>query len=93
MSYCGVMSLYLTGNGVAGSDINDRGEITVQAYDPNTGDTPAFQSVPTDQCEAGPSGSSTGQKVILPENIREQLRQRNGIGRAFRNRDDRRALK
>lgn len=78
---CPGTSLFLTGNGVAGPDINDRGEITGQAYDPNTGDTPAFLAVPTDQCEAGSFGSSKGQKVFLPESVREQLRQRKGFRR------------
>ncbi len=78
---CPGTSLYLTGNGVAGPDINDRGEITGEAYDPNTGDTPAFLAVPTDHCEAASSGAPTGQKVILPESAREQLRQRKGFGR------------
>lgn len=59
---CPGTSLYLTGNGIAGPDINDRGEITGQAYDPNTGDTPAFLAVPTDHCEAGSSGSSTDRR-------------------------------
>jgi probable HAF family extracellular repeat protein len=78
---CPGTSLYLNGTGVAGPDINDRGEIGGQAYDPSTGDTPTFLAVPTDHCEAGSSGASTGQKVILPENVREQLRQRKGLGR------------
>jgi probable HAF family extracellular repeat protein len=78
---CPGTSLYLTGNGIAGPDINDRGEITGEAYDPNTGDTPAFLAVPTDHCEVGASASSAGQKVILPESVREQLRQRKGFGR------------
>ena len=78
---CPGTSLYLTGNGIAGPDINDRGEITGQGFDPNTGSTPAFLAVPTHHCEAGSSGSSTGQKVILPESVREQLRQRKGFGR------------
>jgi probable HAF family extracellular repeat protein len=73
--------LYLTGNGVAGPDINDRGEIGGQGYDSNTGDSPAFLAVPTQHCKDGLSGSSAGQKVILPESVREHLRQRKGFGR------------
>jgi probable HAF family extracellular repeat protein len=75
---CAGTSLYLT-NG-SGGTINDRGEIAGQAYDPNTGDTPAYLAVPShgrDHCEAG---SSVGQKVILPENVRKQLQQRRGFG-------------
>jgi len=78
---CPGTSLYLNDNGIGGPDINDRGEIAGGAYDPNTGDSPVFLAVPTDHCEAGSSGLSTGQKVILPENVREQLRQRKGSGR------------
>lgn len=78
---CPGTPLYLTGNGVAGPDINDLGEITGEAYDPNTGDTPAFLAVPTQHCDADSFGSSTGQKVILPETIRERLRPRKGFGR------------
>jgi len=74
---CPGTSLYLAGNGIAGPDINDRGEIAGEAYDPNTGDTPTFLAVPTDHCEAG---VSTGQKFILPESVSEQLRQRKGFG-------------
>jgi probable HAF family extracellular repeat protein len=73
---CPGTSLYLT----TGNDINAEGEIAGEAYDPNTGDTPAFLVVPSNgkgHCEAG---SSAGQRV-LPENVREQLRQRRGFGR------------
>ena len=78
---CPGTSLYLNGTGVAGPDINDRGEIGGQAYDPSTGDTPTFLAVPTDHCQAGSSSPSTGQKIILPPSVREQLRQRKGFGR------------
>jgi len=74
---CPGTSLYLT----TGNDINAKGEIAGEAYDPNTGDTPAFLAVPSNgkgHCEAG---SSAGQKVTLPEKVREHLRQRRGFGR------------
>ena len=74
---CAGTPLYLT----YGGDINDSGEIAGGAYDPNTGDAPAFLAVPSHgkgHCEAGSSG---GQKVILPENVREKLQQRRGFGR------------
>ena len=73
---CPGTSLYLMGNGIAGPDINDRGEITGQGYDPNTGDSPAFLAVPTHHCETGSSDSSTGWKVTLPEYVRERLAHR-----------------
>ena len=78
---CPGTSLYLTDNGVASPDNNDRGEIGGQGYDPNTGDFPAFLAIPTHHCEDGSSGSLTEQKAILPESVREQLRHRKGFGR------------
>jgi len=74
---CHGSSLYL----IYGGDINDDGEIAGQAFDPNTGDTPAYLAVPTQgrgHCQAG---SSVGQSVILPENVRTQVQQRRGFGR------------
>jgi probable HAF family extracellular repeat protein len=74
---CPGTSLYLT----IGNDINAKGEIAGEAYDPNSGDTPAFLAVPSNgkgHCEAG---SFAGQKVTLPENVREQLQKRLGFGR------------
>jgi len=74
---CHGSSLYLD----YGGDINDRGEIVGQAIDLNTGGFVQFLAVPADHgddCEANPSG---GQKVVLPESVRERLRQRRGFGR------------
>jgi len=70
-------SLYLTD----ANDINDHGEIVGYAFDQSTGDTPGYLAVPADcggDCEAN---LSAGQKVALPENVRERLRQRRGFGR------------
>lgn len=53
---CPGTSLYLTGNGIAGPDINERGEIAGQGYDPNTGEFPAFLAVPTHHCNPDSSG-------------------------------------
>lgn len=75
---CSGTSLYLTNSG--GTDINDRGEIVGQAFDPSTGDTPAYLAVPAHGRGHCKAGSSAGQRVILPENAREQLRQRKGFG-------------
>ena len=77
---CPGTSLYLAGNGVAGSDINDRGEIAGQGYDSNTGDSLAFLAVPTDHCDDDPSGSFARKKAVLPENAGEQRRQRKSFG-------------
>jgi len=82
-------SLYL----VFASDINDRGEITGQGFDPETGYTLAFLAIPCDEkhatvegCKdlatdatAAPDEASKRPKVILPENVRKQLQQRRGF--------------
>lgn len=78
---CPGTSLYLSDNGVASPDNNDRGEIAGQGYDSNTGDFLAFLAVPTDHCDDGSSGSFADKKAVLPENVREQRRQRRGFGR------------
>ena len=77
-------SLYL----VYPTHINDLGEITGQAFDQNNGATPAFLAIPNCDADNGESGSAALQvadnptpKVVLPENIRKQLRQRRGFGR------------
>lgn len=77
-------SLYL----VVPAGINDLGQITGQAFDPSTGDAPAFLATPEcdgDNTESESAAAQVGgnptPKVVLPENIREQLRQRRGFGR------------
>ena len=73
---CHRSSLYPT----YGGDITDGGEIVGEALDQSTGDTPAFLAVPGghgDDCDAIPAA---GQKVILPENVRERFQQRRGFG-------------
>lgn len=70
-------SLYLT----HGSDINDQGEITGTATDLTTGETLAFLAVPTHDGDKGEdSVAQARDKVILPESLREQLRQGPGFG-------------
>lgn len=82
-------SLYLT----FGGGINDRGEIAGTAYDQSTGLSPAFLAIPCGDEHAGDQGCQTSAqdaslpaqistertKIILPENIREMLRQRQGL--------------
>jgi probable HAF family extracellular repeat protein len=71
-------SLYL----VFASDINDRGEITGQGFDPETGYTLAFLAVPIhDGSEGVLPGTQVRDKVILPEAVRKQLQQRRGFMR------------
>lgn len=78
-------TLYL----VNASDINDRGEIAGYAYDTSTGDSPGFLAIPCDNAQANLEGCE-GQaaagavidahdQVMLPEDVREQLRRRMGF--------------
>jgi probable HAF family extracellular repeat protein len=74
---------------ILGSGINDRGEISGTAFDPNTGESPAFLAIPCDQDHANnkecedtlerPTNAGERPKVLLPENIRQMLRQRQGL--------------
>lgn len=87
----GSTSLYL----VFGNDINSRGEIAGFAFDQSNGEFRAFLATPCDEQHAvnegctgvdegrTPVANATGErrKVILPENVREQLRKRLGFGR------------
>ena len=66
-------------------DINDRGEITGIAFDPVTGAGPAFLAIPCDDEHADDPGCQAASqapfrvdspRVVLPENLRQQLRQR-----------------
>lgn len=81
-------SLYLT----FGGGINNRGEIAGTAYDPSTGESPAFLAVPCDHARVGDEGSQDDSqasvgvdrpRALLPENVRE-LRQRRGFARWVR---------
>lgn len=72
-------SLYLS----FGEGINDAGEISGTAFDQSTGASPAFLAVPCggEQAQGCPADSqiSVGvarPRVVLPENVREQLRRR-----------------
>jgi probable HAF family extracellular repeat protein len=72
-------------NGVllSAQDINDAGEITGRAFDPATGKRRAFVAVPVSvsQSQTGikatPSVASRA-KIVLPEDVRQTLRQQMG---------------
>jgi len=75
---------------ISGDDINDRGEIVGIALDQRTGEPLAFLAVPCDEQHVGDQGcqdaaqSAIGlerPKVVLPESVRERLKQRRGFGR------------
>lgn len=63
------------------NDINDRGEIVGEAFDPNTNEAPAYLGTPL----PGRSGAATqavskgGPQGAIPESVRNQLRQRLGF--------------
>ena len=61
--------LYLT----SAEGINDRGEIAGTAFDPSTGDAPAFLAIPA---PAAPIAGNSARKINLPENIRASLQRR-----------------
>jgi probable HAF family extracellular repeat protein len=65
---------------ISGGDINDRGEIAGQAYDPNTGDLPAFLAIPEMEPSAVPLGANLASHVSLPDNVRKLLQRRMKIG-------------
>ncbi len=60
------------------NDINDRGEISGEAFDPNTLAGPAFRGIPVlngtgSTCPAAANGS---QAATLPDSVRKRIRQR-----------------
>jgi probable HAF family extracellular repeat protein len=60
-------SLYL----IIAISINDRGEIVGQAFDSNTGNLPAYLATPNH----GNGADKVSQKLVLPPQVREMLRQ------------------
>jgi len=62
-------SLYLTWDG----GINDYGEIAGAAFDPSTGDAPAFLAIPS---PAAQIAGDSARKITLPENVRASLQRR-----------------
>ena len=81
----GSTPLYL----VFGNYINSHGEIAIYALNPNNGEYRAALAIPCDEAHAGNEGceekeTTTAESrpvVVLPENVREQLRQRRGLVR------------
>jgi probable HAF family extracellular repeat protein len=60
------------------NDINDRGEIAGQAFDPGTGELPAFVGFPIESGLSPPIASREAPKAALPESVQRLLRQRLG---------------
>lgn len=76
---------------ISTGDINDRGEITGQACVVSNGactsETPAFLAIPRNRgngddaaSSAAQNGNDGGPKVIVPENVRQQVWRRMGLG-------------
>jgi hypothetical protein len=57
--------------------INDFGEIAGTAYDPSTGEAPAFLAIPAPAAQI--AGDSV-KKMILPANVRASLQRRLRLG-------------
>jgi probable HAF family extracellular repeat protein len=70
-------SLYL----IAGFDINDGGEIVGAAFDPSTGEAPAFLAIPQTGWSPAQVGGNSSPRVILPENVRKSLQRQRVLGR------------
>src|SRR5215471_12702871 len=65
-------------------DINDQGEITGRAFDPATGLRRAFVAVPVSvsqgQSMVKTTSSTSRASVVLPEEVKQSLRQQRGLG-------------
>jgi probable HAF family extracellular repeat protein len=62
------------------NDINNRGEIVGQAFNPDTNEAPAFVGNPTQSVPAGSSAVHDAPTTTLPERVRQGLRPRWGPG-------------
>jgi probable HAF family extracellular repeat protein len=62
------------------NDVNDRGEITGESFDPNTQAAPAFLGIPVldGTVAAGQAVSNGSQIATLPDKVRKHLEQRLG---------------
>jgi probable HAF family extracellular repeat protein len=60
------------------NDINDRGEISGEAFDPNTLAGPAFRGIPVLNGAGStcPVAANGGQAATLPDSVRKRIRQR-----------------
>jgi probable HAF family extracellular repeat protein len=65
-------------------DINDDGEITGRAFDPAAGDIKTFIAVPISETAIGKKApdSKARASIVLPQSVRQMMRQQRGIGSA-----------
>ena len=65
-------------------DINDQGEITGRAFDPVTGLRRAFVAIPVSvsqgQSNVNTTSPTSPANVVLPEDVKQWLRQQRGLG-------------
>jgi len=65
-------------------DINDQGEITGRAFDPATGLRRAFVAVPVTNSQSQSTvktvSSASRARIVLPEDVKQSLRQQRGLG-------------
>jgi len=66
---------------ISGEGINDRGEIAGTAFDPSTGESPAFLAVPHCKSPATQPDRDSIPKVPPPESVRDLLQHRMRLGR------------
>ena len=72
------------------NDINDRGEITGEAFDPGTGDAPAFLLIPSKARQAAAAIASRAalelrrSRTAIPEEVRRQVARRFAPGLSIR---------
>jgi probable HAF family extracellular repeat protein len=73
-----------TGVIINAQDINDDGEITGRAFDPAAGDIKTFIAVPVSETAIGKktSDSKARASIVLPESVRQMLRQQRGLASA-----------
>jgi probable HAF family extracellular repeat protein len=67
-------------------DVNDDGEITGRAFDPAAGDIKTFIAVPILEAATGKAAphSTAKAKIVLPESVREMMRQQRGVASMLR---------
>jgi probable HAF family extracellular repeat protein len=64
----------------AGFGINDRGEIAIQVYDPNTGNLPTYLMIPDTVPAATQLGYNAPSTPDLPDHVRKLLQRRMQLG-------------
>jgi len=61
------------------NDINDRGEIAGEAFDPDTGEAPAYVGAPSHAATPAAAAVHGAPAASVPDNVRQQLRRKWGL--------------